>query len=148
MVRSGQQAPTSVAARDPRRIVFVEEPLLGELRRHFEAYRFVGTAYAVHHLIPTGRAKWGEPISEQALVRAYHRAAPTAGIPGASVPYDLRHTRIASWIDEGIPLDTVRALAGHTSITTTQRYIHLSPQRRRRQVLEAPHREWRIDYGA
>jgi integrase len=38
----------------------------------------------------------------------------------------LRHERISRWIDEGASPFTVQALAGHSSITTTQVYHHAS----------------------
>jgi integrase len=38
--------------------------------------------------------------------------------------HDLRHTGLTWMADAGIPLHTLRKIAGHGSITTTQRYLH------------------------
>ena len=42
--------------------------------------------------------------------------------------HDLRHTGLTWMADAGVPLHVLRKIAGHGSITTTQRYLH--PDRR------------------
>lgn len=39
--------------------------------------------------------------------------------------HDLRHTGLTWMADAGVPLHVLRRIAGHGSITTTQRYLHL-----------------------
>lgn len=38
--------------------------------------------------------------------------------------HDLRHSAICWWLGAGLPLHTVKSMAGHSSITTTERYLH------------------------
>ncbi|MFF2542484.1 tyrosine-type recombinase/integrase [Kitasatospora sp. NPDC058063] len=42
--------------------------------------------------------------------------------------HDLRHTRLTWMADAGVPLHVLRKIAGHGSLTTTQRHLH--PDRR------------------
>ena len=47
------------------------------------------------------------------------------GWPGLRF-HDLRATAIVLWIRAGVPLSTVRALAGHASLATTDRYARIA----------------------
>ncbi|MFJ3725797.1 tyrosine-type recombinase/integrase [Streptomyces sp. NPDC090045] len=38
--------------------------------------------------------------------------------------HDLRHTGLTWFADAGVPLNVLRKIAGHGSLTTTQRYLH------------------------
>jgi hypothetical protein len=38
--------------------------------------------------------------------------------------HDLRHTAACDWITQGVPLTTVQAWLGHSSIEITSRYLH------------------------
>lgn len=40
--------------------------------------------------------------------------------------HDLRATAIVLWIKAGVPLSTVRAMAGHASLNTTDRYVRIA----------------------
>lgn len=45
---------------------------------------------------------------------------------GAFRFHDLRATAIVLWIKAGVPLSTVRAMAGHASLNTTDRYVRIA----------------------
>jgi len=38
--------------------------------------------------------------------------------------HDLRHTAACNWVLQGVPLTTVQAWLGHSSIEITSRYLH------------------------
>ncbi len=57
-------------------------------------------------------------------VRDWH-AQTLKRMPGAFVPYVMRHTALTRLANsEGVSLTTVAAAAGHSSIAVTQRYVH------------------------
>ncbi|HEV2380868.1 MAG TPA: site-specific integrase [Terriglobia bacterium] len=54
------------------------------------------------------------------------RAAELAGIPHFTW-HDLRHTFASRLRMKGVDLSVIKELLGHTTITTTERYAHISP---------------------
>lgn len=49
-------------------------------------------------------------------------------------PHMIRHTRATWWVRHGVDLDVVRDLLGHSSITTTQKYLHATTDEMRAAV--------------
>jgi site-specific recombinase XerD len=56
-------------------------------------------------------------------------ACERAGIPYAS-PHALRHSFCTHLADDGVNPWTLRDLARHASITTTEKYLHLNQRHR------------------
>jgi hypothetical protein len=55
-------------------------------------------------------------------------AAARAGIALPVSPHWFRHAHASHALDRGAPIHLVQATLGHTSITTTGRYLHARPQ--------------------
>lgn len=73
----------------------------------------------------------GGPV--KSLRNGFEKAAERAGLDDLRI-HDLRHTA-ASWlVTDGVPLEIVKELLGHSSITMTERYAHLAPHRVREAV--------------
>lgn len=74
-----------------------------------------------------------EPISRSAARHAVRRALLAAGMdPKKGSPHTLRHSFATHMVDGGADLNTVMEMLGHTSLQSTQTYLHTSTSRQRR----------------
>ena len=62
------------------------------------------------------------------LYAAWSLVRTAAGLPDLRL-HDLRHSYASTLVNNGVSLYDVQKLLGHSSITTTQRYAHLSSER-------------------
>jgi integrase/recombinase XerD len=104
------------------------EAYLGEGRlvlRHSRARRSVRDADAVMLNARGGR------ISRQSCWTIVRRAGERVGLESHLSPHVLRHSCATHMLDHGADLRVVQELLGHASISTTQVYTKVSPERLR-----------------
>ncbi|MFN7970964.1 MAG: tyrosine-type recombinase/integrase [Acidobacteriota bacterium] len=68
----------------------------------------------------------GSPLTEKMVRLVVERAARVANV-GNSTVHVLRHSFCSHLAMRGAPVGAIKELAGHADISTTQRYMHLSP---------------------
>jgi integrase len=68
----------------------------------------------------------GTPITRDRVIKAIRGAQRVAGLRHAGV-HVLRHTFCSHLAMKGAPARAIQELAGHADLSTTQRYMHLSP---------------------
>ena len=68
----------------------------------------------------------GSPITRDRVIKAIRGAQRVAGLSEAGV-HLLRHTFCSHLAMQGAPARAIQELAGHADLSTTQRYMHLSP---------------------
>ena len=69
----------------------------------------------------------GAPLKSRSVQRAVKRIADAAGLD-QTTPHTLRHTFAKSLIDEGVSLEKVAKLLGHSNLNTTRVYVTPSKQ--------------------
>jgi site-specific recombinase XerD len=68
----------------------------------------------------------GSPLTEGVVQGFVRRAARRAGLTNNG-PHMLRHTFCSHLARRGAAARAIQELAGHADLTTTQRYMHLTP---------------------
>ncbi len=71
----------------------------------------------------------GRRMDAGALRYRFRALARRAGLPADITPHALRHTYATDLLSGGADLRSVQELLGHASLSTTQLYTHLTPER-------------------
>ena len=82
----------------------------------------------------------GKPI--QSMKTTFLTACRKADLPERAITHHrLRHFFATSLIHEGVDLNSVKEILGHTDIQTTQVYLHATASRLQSSVSKVSHRE-------
>ena len=70
-------------------------------------------------------------MTDQAVYARIKRCAKIGGVKTLS-PHDMRRSFVSDMLDNGVDISTVAAMAGHSSVSTTQRYDRRGDEAKRR----------------
>ena len=73
--------------------------------------------------------KIGEPYLARTAQKLFQRAKEKAGIGKAVSFHCLRHSFATHLLEKGIDIRFIKEILGHFSITTTERYLHVSKEK-------------------
>jgi len=79
----------------------------------------------------------GQPASTQFIRKLLRTLSEQCGLDQRATPHMCRHSTATELLNAGVDIRFVQKLMGHQSITTTQRYTHVSDEELRGQVMAA-----------
>lgn len=74
----------------------------------------------------------GNRYSEQAIRKMFKETLTAAGVDPSLSPHAMRHSFATDLLSGGADLRSVQEMLGHASLSTTQIYTHISPDRLRK----------------
>lgn len=104
-----------------RRVFLVDDHMACLVGSYLE--RRGAVAPATDHLLVTQR---GTAVTPDYIRRHLHKLAAKAGIERRVTPHMLRHSAATQLLEGGVDIRFVQKLLGHSSISTTEIYTHVS----------------------
>lgn len=75
--------------------------------------------------------KYGKRLSPRSIDRNFAAYLKASGLSERITPHTIRHTIATHWLENGMDLKTIQLLLGHTSLSTTTIYTHVSTKLKR-----------------
>lgn len=119
---------------DKPRIVFVSNEAKAALTRYLEKRKDNNEFVFISHGVNSN----AESLTPRSIQRIIQKYATKAGIVKQVTPHTLRHSYATDLLINGADIRSVQALLGHSSITTTQIYTHIT-NRQLKEVHQAFH---------
>jgi len=113
------------------RVVFLSEGARASLKRYLEARGDHSPHLFVRHDRAVSRAETADPLTPRSVQRLIAHYARAAGIAARITPHTIRHSYATDLLRNGADIRSVQSMLGHSSITTTQIYTHITNQQLR-----------------
>jgi integrase len=134
--KQGHERITDTPKGGRSRVIPLTNVLFEALRRH----RHLRGEYVLY-------GNDGQPVTSSFLRRLAEAAQRRAGLRSTGGIHILRHTFCSHLAMRGAPAKAIQELAGHADLTTTMRYMHLSPAARQGAIELLNAREQVVVFG-
>ena len=123
-----------------RRVYFVDDGMSRFVKAYVKSRSKSGTKS--RYLLINA---WGAPVSPDFIRRQLKKLAEMADIHRNITPHMLRHTAATELLENGVDIRFVQKLLGHSSISTTEIYTHVSDSSLRSAIHTANTRKGVLD---
>jgi site-specific recombinase XerD len=120
------------------RVVFLSESAKQKIKAYLDKRHDVSPYIFIRHdrakvktVSEKGRKEGGTPLTPRSIQRLVQLYAKAAGLTKKVSPHTLRHSYATDLLKNGADIRSVQSLLGHSSITTTQVYTHLTDKQLR-----------------
>ena len=123
------------------RIVPIHELAVSSMTRyfHFGRPKLLKDSQCEHFFVSTRGGRMGT----DAMRKMFKATLRSAGVDEMFSPHDMRHTFATDLLGGGADLRSVQEMLGHASLSTTQIYTHLTPERLKKAHAQAHPRSGR-----
>jgi len=111
---------------DKTRLVFLSHQARHALGQYLDLRKDEAPFVFVRHDRASGGKGEIGAITPRSIERLVHHYSVAAGIPKKISPHTLRHSFATDLLMNGADIRSVQSLLGHSSITTTQVYTHIT----------------------
>ncbi len=116
------------------RVVFLSEQACHWIKKYLDARRDMDMSLFVSHdragkqrdVVNDKKTHGVNALTPRSIQRMVHFYAQVAGVTKTITPHSLRHSFATDLLTNGADIRAVQTMLGHSSITTTQIYTHIS----------------------
>jgi site-specific recombinase XerD len=116
------------------RVVFLSNQAKYWLKKYLEVRKDMSQYLFTNHdkaSIMRNKTKKDKPLTPRSIQRIVEKYAKVAGITKKITPHVLRHSFATDLLINGADIRSVQSMLGHSSITTTQIYTHITDRQLR-----------------
>ncbi|MBI4457841.1 tyrosine-type recombinase/integrase [Candidatus Uhrbacteria bacterium] len=130
-INPGREEMTVRGKGDKPRVVFLSNQSRYWIKAYLDRRHDVdGHLFVSHDRAQKGR-DLDSGLTPRSIQRLVQRCAVEAGITKEITPHTMRHTFATDLLRNGADIRSVQTMLGHSSITTTQIYTHITDERLR-----------------
>lgn len=113
------------------RLVPLPDAALALLRAHWRTHRHPRWLFPAPPRYPVPPRRVSErPVGESSLQKAFARAVQASGVRKRAHVHTLRHSYATHLVESGVPLPLVQEYLGHSELSTTAVYTHMTRELR------------------
>lgn len=113
------------------RVAFLSNGAKHWIKEYLEARNDQSEFLFVRHDRASKRSSEHQPLTPRSVQRMVEKYAKEAGITKKVTPHTIRHSFATDLLMNGADIRSVQSMLGHSSITTTQIYTHITNQQLR-----------------